>query len=68
MLFRSDHTDVAQKATVEVIRGDNVQWWFADKSGRALAQLDDNELVHLSEFGRRRRREARHGGSDEWRC
>jgi hypothetical protein len=31
---------------------------------RALAALDDNELIHLSDFGRQLRRQARYGGSN----
>ena len=34
-------------------------WMNDDKSGRALAQVDDDHLSELSELGRARRREAR---------
>jgi uncharacterized protein YjiS (DUF1127 family) len=50
---------------IGVMRGDTRPWWFTDKSRHALKLLDDSELIHLSDFGRDRRRKARHGGSDE---
>jgi hypothetical protein len=46
-------------------RGETAHWWFSDKNRHALAMLDDTELMHLSELGRKARRQARHGGSDE---
>jgi uncharacterized protein YjiS (DUF1127 family) len=50
---------------IGVTRGETAPWWFSDKNRHALAMLDDTELMHLSELGRKARRQARHGGSDE---
>lgn len=50
---------------IGAVWSDTKQRWFADKCRHALALLDDNDLIHLSEFGREQRRQARHGGSSE---
>jgi uncharacterized protein YjiS (DUF1127 family) len=52
---------------IGVTSGETTQWWLSSKSRRELANLDDSNLIHLSDLGRQRRREARHGGSDGWR-
>jgi uncharacterized protein YjiS (DUF1127 family) len=48
---------------IGITRGETRPWWLSDRSYRALAALDDTELIHLSDIGRRARRDARHGGS-----
>ena len=58
--------DEHQLRDIGLTRGDTTPWWQAQQPcQRALAALDDCELVHLSDFGRRMRRQARHGGSDD---
>ena len=60
--------DDHQLRDIGLTRGDTTQWWQAPgECHRALAALDDSELIGLSDFGRRAQRQARHGGSDN-RC
>ena len=67
MLMRSIGTFVAAAAinAVTYIGGGNTaqqrkRWWLdCDKSRRALAALDDDQLSNLSIIGRQLRREAR---------
>jgi hypothetical protein len=57
--------DDHQLRDIGITRGASSPWWSAgDKSHRALANLDDSQLIHLSDIGRRIRRELRHGTTD----
>ena len=44
------------------------RWFVRDETCRALSELSDSEVRDLSDFGRKRRRKARHGGCDEQQC
>ena len=60
--------DEHQLRDIGLTRGDTTPWWQAQETCQcALAALDDSELIHLSDVGRRMQRQARHGGSDK-RC
>jgi uncharacterized protein YjiS (DUF1127 family) len=57
--------DEHQLRDIGLTRGDTTPSRQADETcHRALAALDDNELVHLSDLGRRTRRDAMHGRGD----